>query len=289
MVNKCHKFFVSSTNSNHFNVQGVDMFFYEIKKISFLLFIFSLSFSSYCLADSMPEKQVVNIIKKLPHDVTTFTEGLEIDDGFLYESGGQYKRSKVSKIDLKSGKVIKAITIPDQYFAEGLTEIHNRLYLLTWKEGKVFVLDPNTLAIKNEFEYQGEGWGLTNDGTHLVMSNGTSEIAFRDPRDFSLLKSITVTFNGKKVEKLNALQWINGCIYANVWFTDDVVVIDPATGRVIKWIDLASLHLQNDLLDKRSNVANGIALDKRNGKIYFTGKRWSNMYEVKIIKSKDNF
>ncbi|THB81937.1 glutaminyl-peptide cyclotransferase, partial [Pantoea allii] len=255
------------------------MQFFKAKKNHFvIIFCIAPFLPSFTYAENLPEKYIVKVVKQLPHDYTTFTEGLDIDGGVLYESGGQYKRSKVSKIDISTGNIIKSVSLPDNYFAEGLTKIYNRIYLLTWKEGKAFVLDPNTLAITNEFEYQGEGWGLTNDGKNLVMSNGTSEIDFRDPKDFSLVKSINVTFEGKNVEKLNALQWIDGLLYANVWFTDDVVVIDPNTGKVKKWIDLAALQLQNNILDKRSNVANGIALDRRNGKIYVTGKRWSNMY-----------
>ncbi|WP_038947783.1 glutaminyl-peptide cyclotransferase, partial [Yersinia pestis] len=147
-------------------------------------------------------------------------------------------------------------------------------------------INPNDLKIIKTFNYEGEGWGLTTDGINLIMGDGSDTLYFRNPADFSIIKKISVTFDGRRIEKINELEWIDGMIYANVWYSDAILVIEPENGRVVKWIELSGLQFMLDSVNRNTNTLNGIAYDKSKNKIYLTGKNWSNIFEVKFLTSK---
>ncbi|REF26402.1 glutamine cyclotransferase [Xenorhabdus cabanillasii] len=242
--------------------------------------IFMIFTASYSCA--IPEKNGYKIIRKIPHNQESFTQGLISDGNNIIESTGFYNKSKINVIDSANGTLLKSKELPKDVWGEGLTKLNGRYYVLTWKENKLLVLDTDNFHIIESINYEGEGWGLTTDGKNLIMSNGSAELFYRNPSDFSVEKSIQVTYNSKKIEKINELEWIKGLIYANVWYTDIILVIDPTNGKVIKWIDLAGIQFSLDIFDKNTNTLNGIAYDPISDKIYVTGKNWSNIFEVKF-------
>ncbi|AZF38313.1 hypothetical protein C4J88_3540 [Pseudomonas sp. R4-39-08] len=233
--------------------------------------------------DTLPQKEFFNVVRVLPHNQASFTQGLIIDGDYIVEVTGLYEESKINVIELSSGRLVKSNNLPDEVWGEGLAKLNGKYYVLTFKEHKALVVDPASLSIIDTLSYEGEGWGLTTDGICLVMSNGTDEISFRDPADFSVQRVIQVTFKGKKVSNINDLEWVNGFIYANVWYAEVILIIDPQDGRVIKWVDMAGMQFQLDNYDKRTNTLNGIAYDRLNDRFYVTGKKWSNIFAVKFI------
>ncbi|MDI3542733.1 MAG: glutaminyl-peptide cyclotransferase [Candidatus Atribacteria bacterium] len=220
------------------------------------------------------QAQVVAIY---PHDPQAFTEGLIYDNGFLYESTGLYGESSLRKIDLNIGEVVRLVELRDQYFGEGLALVGSTLIQLTWKEKIALLYDKNTLELKKTVYYPYEGWGITYDGNHLIVSDGSNLLRFLDPRDFSLMKELPVSLGGKSIDQLNELEYINGKIYANVWYTNIIVIIDPRNGEVVGWIDLALIEEKRNTGE---NVPNGIAYDTENNRLFITGKRWSHIYEI---------
>ncbi len=223
--------------------------------------------------------------ESVPHDVASYTQGLFFYDGTLYESAGQYGESNFRKVDLKSGRVLERTNFEGRYFAEGACVLGNRLYVLTWREGECFVYDIRTMQRLGTCRYTGEGWGLTNDGKSLIMSNGTSTITFRNPENFAVERSITVTLRDKKVANLNELEYIKGEIWANVYGSDLIVRIDPATGVVRSVVNCNGL-LPAAQRRPRTDVLNGIALNPATGDIWLTGKYWPKMYRIKLVEKK---
>ena len=217
----------------------------------------------------------------LPHDVASYTQGLFFHDGELYESAGQYGESSFRKVDLRSGRVLKRLNFEGRYFAEGSCVLGDKLYVLTWQEKECFVYDIKTWNRIGTLRYLGEGWGLTTDGKSLIMSDGTSTITFRNPDTFVTERSITVTLRGQNVLYLNELEYIKGEIWANVYGTDQIVRIDPATGVVRAVVNLRGI-LPQSLRKPRTDVLNGIAFDPRSGGIYVTGKNWPQIYKLKL-------
>ncbi len=216
-----------------------------------------------------------------PHDTTAFTEGLVFDQGSLLESTGLYGESKLRRVDLATGKVLAEVKVPREYFGEGLALLHGELFQLTYKEGRCFVYDAATLQKKRELTYGGEGWGLTTDGTLLVMSDGSPTITFRDPATLKVSRSIQVIGPSGPVKDVNELEWVRGFILANVWGSDVIIRIDPSSGRVVQTVDLAWLpeprrHATPD------DVLNGIAYDEAGARLLVTGKRWSHVFEVPL-------
>ncbi len=264
----------------------------SIKAIPFFLLLFcASSIQAQSGARSLP----LTTTATLPHDSRAFTQGLFYEDGYLYESTGGYGKSTLRQVEPATGKVVRRISVPRQYFAEGLERVGDRLFLLTWREGYCLVFDKNTFELKENFRYSGEGWGLTFDGKHLIMSDGSSFLRFLDPKDFEQKRRIQVTnkdARSKKsapVEKLNELEFIRGEIWANVWQTNNIVRIDPKSGDVIGWIDCSvfvperyKAELTTGPTRMRDNVLNGIAFDPATGKVYLTGKNWPVLYEVQI-------
>ena len=229
------------------------------------------------------------VVRSYPHDVTAYTEGLLFHDGRLFESTGNIGESNIREVDLQSGRVIrqrelKGVDRQGQgYFGEGIIILGETLYQLTWKSEVAYMYDWKTFEPKGEFKYDGEGWSLTTDGTSLIMSNGSSVIAFRDPKTFAITRSISVTDHDLPVEKLNELEWVKGEIWANVWESDRIVRIDPANGHVLGWIDLSGI-LPKAERRGREDVLNGIAYNAEEDRLYVTGKYWPKLFEIKLVQ-----
>ncbi|MDX6270249.1 MAG: glutaminyl-peptide cyclotransferase, partial [Acidobacteriota bacterium] len=216
-----------------------------------------------------------------------YTQGLIFLDGILWESTGQYGASSLRKVELKTGKVIKQISVPRTYFAEGMTVFHNKVFQLTWQEHKGFIYDPATFQKQGEFDYTGEGWGLTHDGASLIMSDGTDQIRFLDPSTLQTTRTINVKDRGEPIDQLNELEYIDGEIYANIYQTDRIARIEPKTGRIIGWIDLTGLLALKDRTGGE-DVLNGIAYDEAGKRLFVTGKMWPKLFEIEIIKNKSH-
>lgn len=226
------------------------------------------------------------VVKTYPHDTGHYTEGLVFLNGKLLESAGQYGQSGLYEVDLKSGKAVRSRQIDAQFFAEGIAAAQGKIVQLTWKEGTAFVYNLNFDPVRT-LNYSGEGWGLAsfNNETQLVMSDGTPILRFLDASDYHQLRQITVRDGGREVMRLNELEAANGLIYANVWLSDMIAVIDPADGHVVNWLDLSSLQnlfKKPDRWNPIDNVLNGIAFNPRNGHFYVTGKNWPALFEISI-------
>jgi glutamine cyclotransferase len=221
------------------------------------------------------------VVHSYPHDPDAFTEGLEFHDGFLYESTGLNGKSSIRKVKLETGEVLQNRNLSRDYFGEGITFWKDDLFQLTWISEIAFVSDAKTFASKKSFNYKGEGWALTHNTEELVMSDGTPQLRFIDPVTFKERRRITVTDAGIPIKYLNELEWIKGEIFANVYTTDYIARIDPASGRVTGWIDIRGmLPRQND----GNTVPNGIAYDARGDRLFVTGKYWPMLFEIKIAR-----
>ncbi|SEJ21439.1 glutaminyl-peptide cyclotransferase [Frateuria terrea] len=238
------------------------------------------------MAASIP-LQGYTIVRAFPHDPQAYTEGLFYLDGYLYEATGTVGASSVRKVDLASGKVLQQAATPWPDYGEGIVAWKGRLVQLTWQDHQGFVYDLATLTPLAKFTYPGEGWSLTTDGTHLLMSDGTPTIRILDPRTLQQVGRIDVTADGKPLANLNELEWVKGQLYANVWLTDRIARIDPASGKVIGWIDLAGLGPKPDSLpDPNNDVLNGIAYDAVDDRLFVTGKCWPKVYEIRLHPSR---
>ena len=221
------------------------------------------------------------VVNTYPHDKAAFTEGLQFVDGAMYESTGMEGTSWVRRYDLATGAVQAEHVIDKQYFGEGSVVLADKIVSVTWKNQKGFILDRATLAPKGEFTYTGEGWGMTTDGAKVFMSDGSSSIRVMDPGTLAETGAIKVTMNGRPVDQLNELEFIKGEIWANVFQTDRIVRIDPATGKVNSVVYLANLLSPQDR--QGVDVLNGIAYDAVGDRIFVTGKYWPKIFEIKII------
>ncbi|WP_266158254.1 glutaminyl-peptide cyclotransferase [Dyella silvatica] len=223
------------------------------------------------------------IVQVYPHDTGAFTEGLFYKDGYLYESTGEPGKSSVRKVELKTGKVLQRHDVPAQYFGEGIVEWKNKLVQLTWRSEIGFVYDFASFKQQRTFTYPGEGWALTRDDRHLYMSDGSSVLRILDPDTLASTGSIMVTADDVPVVNLNELEWVKGEIYANVWMTNRIVRIDPASGHVTGWIDLSGLMDNRQLPNSFNDVLNGIAYDAEHDRLFVTGKHWSKLFEIKLV------
>jgi glutamine cyclotransferase len=228
-----------------------------------------------------PAALKVKVLRTYPHDRNAFTQGLIWRDGTLYESTGLVGRSSLRKVDLATGDVKQQIAIAAPYFAEGLADVGNRLFQLTWQHGRVFVYDKSTFNRVGEMAYQGEGWGLCHDGRSLIMSDGSDALTVRDPGTFALTRTLQVTENGRPVPRLNELECVEGEIYANVWTTDTIMRIDSKTGRVTARIDASGLLPDTDR--PGTDVLNGIAYDPADRTFLITGKLWPKLFRVTFV------
>jgi len=219
------------------------------------------------------------VLNTYPHDTSAFTEGLVYTDGALYESTGLYGSSTLRQVDLRTGTVLRSVTLAGQFFGEGATLFQGKIFQLTWQSQTAFVYDPSTFTLLGQFFYAGEGWGLTHDDHYLIMSDGTSQIRFIDPATFQTVKSISIhDQQGAPLTNINELEYINGEIYANIWLTDTVARIDPSSGLVVDLIDFAGLLPSGTSAD----VLNGIAYDSATGHLLVTGKFWPSLFEVRL-------
>lgn len=224
-----------------------------------------------------------DIVQSYPHDPKAFTQGLVWVNDRLFESTGQVGQSNIREVELASGRVIRQKDLAPPHFGEGIVILSEKLFQITWTTGKAFVYTTKDFAPIGEFSYEGEGWGLTTDGTAIVMSNGTSAIVWRDPATFAIQKSITVTDHGTPVSQLNELEWVKGEIWANIWQSEQIARIDPATGNVTGWIDLKGILPAMDRTGTE-DVMNGIAYDAARDRLFVTGKLWSKLYEITLRK-----
>lgn len=224
----------------------------------------------------------VRVKNVYPHDAGAFTQGLFFYQGHFYESTGLYGKSVLARKDIQTGKTLREIRLPDKYFGEGIALLKGKIYQLTWRERTVFVYEADSLKRTDQFACPGEGWGLTTDGRHLLMSDGSSAITFRDPDTFAVIRAITVHDGDTPVGGLNELEYIAGEIWAVVFMQDVIARISPADGRVASWVDLSSLrrliqpHVQADVL-------NGIAYDAKTGRVFVTGKFWPQLFEIQLV------
>lgn len=230
------------------------------------------------------ERYKIEVVKAYPHDTESYTQGLFWHDGSLYESTGLNGKSTFRKVDLQSGQALTKLPFNKKYFVEGSVILGDKLYILTWTNKVVFIYDADTLEYRSTYSYPREGWGLTTDGKSLISSDGSSRIYFLTP-ELKFERSINVTLNGRAVRYLNELEWIDGRIWANVYTTDTIVIINPDTGIVEATVDCEGL-LPERLRTYDTDVLNGIAVDSE-GRIFLTGKNWPELYEVKLVGEKD--
>lgn len=225
-------------------------------------------------------KVLYPVIKKIyPHDEKAYTQGLYYKNGYLYESTGLYGESTLRKNDILTGNPLKRINLLPIYFGEGITIYNDKIYQLTWTNKKGFVYDMNSFQKIGEFVYPTEGWGITSDSKSLIVSDGTNFLTFYDPVTFEITKTISVQFQNQSVMNLNELEFVDGKIYANVYMTDKIAIINSENGNVEQWIDISNLRMQLDD-PSAAEVSNGIAFNPETKTFYLTGKYWSNLFEV---------
>ena len=221
------------------------------------------------------------VVRTYPHDPAAFTQGLEFHDGVLLESTGR-SPSTVRRVRLEDGVVQQQRELDPALFGEGLTVVGDRLFTLTWRDQKGFIWNVDDLSPIGGFAYEGEGWGLTHDGARLILSDGTSDLRFLDPTTLSEIGKVAVTLRGRPVAQLNELEWIDGQVFANIWQTDVIVRIDPASGKVVGVIDLRGLWPAAERKDPNDDVLNGIAWDPVGRRLFVTGKNWPRLYEIRL-------
>lgn len=232
--------------------------------------------------------QVVNVYK---HDPNAFTEGLFFHNGFLYESTGLDGKSDLRKVELETGKVVQNVKLPKESFGEGITLFNDKIYQLTYQEGVCRVFDAESFKFLKEFKYQGEGWGMTNDGKNLIMTDSTHVIRFIDPETFQTVKTLPVfQENGKPLVQINELEYIKGELWANIWHSEEpeilgkpnhIVRLDPNNGKILGWINLDGISPEDVKADDE-NTLNGIAYDAAADRIFVTGKNWKKLFEIKL-------
>lgn len=229
-----------------------------------------------------PTVQGYRVVAVYDHDRNAFCQGLVYDNEELWEGTGKYGQSALRKVDLASGRVLQEHRISARQFGEGITVMGDLVYQITWKARTCYVYDRKTFREVKRFRYEGQGWGLTHDGTHLIMSDGSSALRFIDPDTFEVVRRVWVRASGRGVSELNELEYVDGEIFANVWRKDGIARIDPQTGVVTSWINLTDLYPLRKRRD-RENVLNGIAYDAKEKRLFVTGKNWPKLYEIQIV------
>jgi len=222
------------------------------------------------------------VINTYPHDRSAFTEGLVFEDGVLYEGTGLHGHSTLRRVKLETGEILQICELLPQFFGEGVTIYGNKIIQLTWQSHIGFVYDKYSFKLLQEFNYPDEGWGITHDGKHLIMSDGTETLHFLDPETFEEIGQIEVYANDIPVTRINELEYIQGEIYANIWQTERIARIDPLTGQVVGWIDLKGILSPEDH-SETVDVLNGIAYDAKNDRLFVTGKFWPKLFEIELI------
>jgi glutaminyl-peptide cyclotransferase len=222
------------------------------------------------------------VVREFPHDPTAFTEGLFYLDGKLYESTGLNRQSTIREVRLEDGKVLRSVSLDPQYFGEGIVNWGGEIFSLTWQNEVGFRWGLKDFSRRGQFKYQGEGWALTQDGKNIYMSDGSAQLRVLDPSTLAERRRIRVTFKGQPVERLNELEWVKGEIFANIWMGRRIARIDPKSGAVKGWVDLAQLAAENSNGDPDA-VLNGIAYDKKGDRLFVTGKNWAKLFEIAIV------
>ena len=228
----------------------------------------------------VPVYYTYNVINAYPHDENAFTQGLVFEAGALYEGTGLYSQSTLRRVELETGTVTQVHNLPDHLFGEGITVFRNKIIQLTWQSGNGFVYDKTSFELLQEFEYPTEGWGITHNGSVLIMSDGTATLYFLNPESFQTICQVEV-HDEEPVTLLNELEYINGSIYANIWKENKIAIINPQTGQVTGWIDLTDINISEN--QKAGSMLNGIAYDQNGDRLFVTGKLWSKLYEIELI------
>jgi glutamine cyclotransferase len=234
-------------------------------------------------SDIVPVVNKYKVVNSYPHDKRAFTQGLFYDSGSLFESTGQETESSLREVELSTGRVIRQLNIDPSLFGEGITLCKGRIFQVTWTNKVGFVYEKETFKQVNKIYYPTQGWGLTTIGDRIVMSDGTNTLYFYEPEMFTSVSRIEVFDNEKKIDSLNELEYINGEIWANIWMEDRIARIDPVSGKVKAYVDLSGLFPQNER-NPEADVLNGIAYDPASKRIFVTGKRWSKLYEIRVIE-----
>jgi glutamine cyclotransferase len=271
------------------------IFFKPTLLLMIFIAIVSGSITSCSLLTKQPQAEVIpavpdplaqnlgyEILATYPHDPDCYTQGLVINEGIFYESCGLYGQSSLRKVEPASGVVQAETNLDAAYFAEGLVLLDGKLYQLTWQENTGFVYDASTLEMLGTFNYQTQGWGLTTDGSALILSDGSNTLYWLDPGTMQVVRQVNVSYQGQPVEYLNELEYINGTIFANIYMTDSIVAINPEDGSVVSLVDLTGLRPEQNQ-SMQGEVLNGIAFDDLANKLYLTGKNWSTLYEVRLL------
>lgn len=243
-----------------------------------LVLLFAAAAPGAAAGDARAPVHGYEVVAAWPHDAGAFTQGLAYADGRLYESTGRYGESSLRLVDLETGTVLRRRDLAARHFGEGIALLGRRIYQLTWRSGTGFVYARDTFALLETFRYDGQGWGLTTDGRRLIMSDGSAVLRFLDPDTFRVARTVEVHDGGEAVVNLNELEYVRGEIYANVWGSDAVARIDPASGAVRAWIDLSGLHP----VRSADGVLNGIAYDAERDRLFVTGKLWSRLYQIRL-------
>lgn len=248
------------------------------------LVVIVLSLLASSCVNAKVRQYKAQVVAEYPHDRTSYTQGLFFYEGQMYESTGLNGKSTFRKVDIRTGKALFRLNFDRRYFLEGSVEKDGNIYMLTWQNNVAFVYDAKTLKYKKSYSYPREGWGLTTDGKSLIASDGSANLYFLDD-DFRTARKVTVRLNGRPVNDLNELEYIDGKIWANVYLTDLIVIVNPADGNVEATVDCSKL-LPSRLRYDDTDVLNGIAYNPQNGKIYLTGKNWCRLYEIKLAEVK---
>ena len=229
-----------------------------------------------------PTRYTYSIVNVYPHDANAFTQGLVFDNGVLYEGTGLCGHSTLRRVELETGKILQLYALPNEFFGEGITVFGDKIIQLTWQSRKGFVYDKHSFDLLHEFSYPTEGWGITHNGSRLIMSDGTATLYFLDPETFEKTGQVDVHDAGA-VTRLNELEYIRGEVYANIWQEEKIAIIDPQTGQIRAWIDLSGIQDPED--QRPENVLNGIAYDAEEDRLFVTGKMWSQLFQIELIPS----
>lgn len=257
--------------------------------MKFILRFWVLLFFAPHITIAQPVTQLsFQIVDQQSQDRDAFVQGLAFDQSHLYLGTGGYGSSYIAKINSSTGHTIVQESLPARYFGEGVTVLGDLLYQLTWRSGTGFVRDRETLQVIEQFRIAGEAWGITNDGTHLIVSNGSAALTFYTPEGMKPVRSITVTEEGRRIQRLNELEYIDGLVWANIWYEDRVVVINPQSGEVVASLNLEGLLPKKERLPN-TDVLNGIGYDATNNGVWFTGKRWPWRYQLEILPERPKF
>ena len=235
-------------------------------------------------AEAKVKEYSLKVVAEYPHDVESYTQGLFFHDGQLYESTGLHGKSTFRKVDLQTGEAIEKLNFDKKYFLEGSVMWKGNLYILTWESKVAFIYDAETLEYKSSWKYPREGWGITTDGKQLIASDGTANLYFMN-ENFALDRKVTVKYEDTPIRYLNELEYIDGKVWANVYTSDEIVIVNPKDGRVEGVIDCRGL-LPRKLYTSSTDVLNGIAYNPEDGKIYLTGKNWPKLYEIQLVEKK---